>query len=419
MKLNIFTILIVSLFFPFNTLQAQTTEEFLEFAYSGTVTTKGKTVKVPIEIWNDLILLKVKVNGNNATFMWDNGFSISGIDNSLVQAYRFLKYGNTTNTINFIDGNNAKINTAFLVSPKIEIKGITISNTPFIVFDSKTATLTKRLKIDGVLGASIINKLNWRFNFDKNYLEISEQPFTIDPNNLVLPFKIAVNNSHIMPIAFNDIKTECLIDFGCTSDDIEINKANAKHFSNAKAAKAIGQNSVSVSGLAPIDTIYTIKDNFTWELADKKLDLRPKISFSRFTPNIIIGNTIFRKQYNVVINTSSDTVYALSARAKPNTYTSDKMHGYAILLAEGKFRIAQIISNSNTIDKDIQLNDEVISINGRKPNDFKDNNSLIVYQKKLGRNQNKMVLKFLNGREISIIPQPSIEFIFKNETELW
>lgn len=419
MKLNSFLILIISFLFSFNNLQAQNEGELIEFMHSGTVTTENKTVKIPIEIWNDLILLKVKVNGHTATFVWDNGFSISGIDTSLVHLYQLLPYGGTINTIPLVDGNNAKVNVDYMVCPKVEIKGIAILNTPFLTLDSKAFTLTKKLKIDGILGASIINKLNWRFNFDKNYLEISEKPFTIDPTDLVLPFNIATNNLHFMSIAFNGTATECFVDFGLNSGEIEINKANATHFSNAKATKALGQGSFSVSGLAPIDTVYTIKDNFAWELADKKLNFRPNISLSRFKHNVVLGNKIFRDRYNVIVNTMADTLYALSARTKPNKDPSDRAHGYVLLTVEGKFRIVQLISNSNTIDNDIQLNDEVVSINGRKPDDFKDNYSLIDYQKKLIRNQKKMVLKLMNGKEISILPQPGIEFEFKNEKELW
>lgn len=419
MKLNIFLVSIISLLFSFSKLHAQNEGSSLDFFYSGKVTTNNITVKVPIEIWNDLILLKVKVNGNTATFLWDNGFSISGIDNSLVQPYQLLPHSDSNNNFPLIDGNNIKVNVDYLMCQKFEIKGITILNTPFLKMDAKTFTLTKKLKIDGVLGASIINKLNWRFNFDKNYLEISEKAFPIERTHFVLPFTIKNNNNHSMAIAFNNIETECVVDFGCNSSRIEINKTNAKHFSNAKATKAFGQGSVSVSGLAPIDTVYTIKNNFVWELANKNLNFLPKISFSTFNHNVLLGNKIFRDHYNVVINTNGETIYAFSARTKPNNDSLDKAYGCIILNIEGKFKIAQITPNPNTITTTIQLMDEVMSINGRKPGYFKDNYSLIAYQGKLLRNQKKMVLKLINGMEISMIPQPNIEYAFKNEKELW
>jgi hypothetical protein len=421
MKLTIFLTSMISLFFVFNKAQAQTNEEILEFFHSGTVTSENKTVKVPIEIWNNLILLKVKINGKKATFLWDNGFSVSAIDNTLVQPYQLLPYGNANHNATLIDGNNVKSSASFLMCPKLEIKGIIISNTPFIKFDSKAVTMTEKLKIDGILGSSVINKLNWRFNFDKNYLEISEKPFAIDETNFILPFEIQDNNTHHVSIAFDTIKTNCIVDFGYNSDVVGINTLGSKYFSKAKATKAFGPGSVSVSGLAPIDTIYTIKNGFTtWELADKELDFLPEISFSRSISNVSVGNKIFRNRYNVTINSIGNTVYELSARTKSYKNTSDKAYGYGMFIIDGKFKIVKIISNANTIiNEDIQLMDEVISINGRKPNDFKDNYSLIVYQEKLLRKQKKMVLKFVNGKEVSIIPQLGIEFEFKNEKELW
>jgi hypothetical protein len=421
MNFKIFYISIICLFFPFTNLQAQSDEELSEFLHSGNITTDNRIVKIPIEIWNEFILLKVKVNGKNATFLWDNGFTISGIDSALIQTHGFRKY-DISKVPSMTDGNNVQVNTEFFICPKIEVKGIKVFNTPFVIIDTKIFTLTKKLKIDGVLGASIINKLNWKFNFDKNFVEVSLKPFSPDKTALILPFKInPENNNHLMSIVFDSInKTECQIDFGYNSAIIGIYKPNAKRFSKAKATKEFGPYAISLGGLAPIDTIYTIKDNYTWELAGKKLDFLPKLAFSKSNQNVVIGNTLFRNHHNVIINSTIDTIYALSKRKKmKNISDVNDVYGYRILIFEGKFKIVSIDVNVNTIKNSIQLMDEVISINGRKPKSFKDNNSLINYQEKLRLKKKKMVLNLLNGAEIEIIPEPKIEFEFKNEKELW
>lgn len=410
---------IFALFMYSASLYAQNEKEILDFLHSGTVTTNKASVKIPIEIWNDLILLKVKVNGNDATFMWDNGFSFSGIDKSLVDDYKFLPY-KSANKTTATDGNNVAVSLNFLVCPKVEIYNIAISNTPFIQLDFRTITMTKELKIEGIIGASIINKLNWRFDFDKNHVEISEKPFNVNNDDLILPFKIVeTNNNHIMPIAFNDSNTDCIIDFGYNSDVIEINTANAKFFSEANATKTFGPASVSISGLAPIDTIYTIKDNFSWKLSGLKLNAKPKLSFTKSSHNVIIGNKLFRNTYNVVVNTSGNTLYALTPRSKSDPLFTDNSYGYRIHNIDGNFKIISIYSNDNTIDNDIKLLDEVLSINGKVPADFKDSYSLKVYQKELLEKNQTMVLKFKNGKEIRLDPKPAIEYKFKNEKELW
>jgi len=421
MKLKIFIGLIIGLLFSVTNLQAQSDEELSAFLQSGKIVTDSKVVKIPIEIWNEFILLKVKVNGKNTTFLWDNGFTVSGIDNSLVQSYGFRKY-NINQNVTATDGNNVQVNTDFFVCPKIALKGIKIFNTSFITIDLRVVTQSKKLKVDGVLGASIINKLNWKFNFDKNFVEISDKPFVPDGKAIILPFKInPQNNNHLMSIAFDSIhKTECLIDFGYNSDIIGIYKANAKLFSKAKATKEFGPYSISLGGIAPMDTIYTIKDNFTWELAGNKLEFLPKLSFSKSNQNVVLGNKLFRNHYDIIINSVSETIYALSKRKNLKTISEvNDSYGYNILKYAGKFKIMSIEANSNTVDSSIQLMDEVISINGKIPKHFKDNYSLIKYQEKLRLKKKKMVLKLLSGQELTIFPQPQIEFDFKNETELW
>jgi hypothetical protein len=418
-KTHIIVLFLIAIFFSVNNTYAQNEKEVLEFLHSGTVTAQNKPVKIPIEIWNDLILMNVKINGHEARFMWDNGFSVSGIDNSLVGSYQLLTY-NSISGQTATDGNNVKVNLDFLTCPKIEINGITISNTPFVKVDFRTMTLTKDLEIEGIIGASIINKLNWKFDFDNKYVEISEKPFSINNKDLVLPFKvIETNNSHVMPIAFNESKTDCLVDFGYNSDVIEINTANAKFFSKANATKTFGPSSVSVSGIAPIDTIYNIKDNFSWELSGKKLNAKPRISFTKASHNITIGNKLFRDNYNLIINTTETTVYAVSPRKKTDVIRSDKTYGYKLHIVDGVFKVLSIDSNINTVDGEVKLLDEVTSINGKLPADFKDNHSLRSYQKQLLEKKDKMILKFKNGKEIILMPQPGIEYKFNAEKGSW
>lgn len=418
-KLHQTVVFVIALLFSIHSLYAQDEKDAFEFLHSGTVKGKSKTVKVPIEIWNDFILLKVKVNGNEATFMWDNGFSVSGIDNSLVAPYKLLPYQKEGQT-QMTDGNNVKVNVDFAVCPTFEIDGITISNTPFIKLDFRTFTMTKDLKIEGIIGSSIINKLNWKFDFDNNYVEISKKPFAVNPTDLVLPFKIIESsNTHVMPIAFDGNETDCQVDFGYNSAIIEINTTNAKLFSKANATKAFGPSSISVSGLAPIDTIYTIKDNFSWTLSGQKLDVKPKVSFTKATYHVVIGNKIFRDTYNLIINTSGKTVYALSNRTAPHIQATDKAFGYKLHNVDGTLKVMSINANADTVNSDVKLLDEVLSINGKTQADFDDNYSLRKYQKELLDKREKMVLKFKGGKEISITPQPGIEYEFKNEKELW
>lgn len=225
MNLRIFISLITCLFFSFTSLHARSEWKISDFLHAGKIEIKNSLVKIPIEIWNESILLRVKINGKTATFLWDNVFTISGIDNTLIQTYEFRKIDLKDNP-SIIDGNNVQLNAKFFACPKVEIKEIKIFDAPFLGINTRVVTQTKKLKVDGVLGASIINKFNWKFNFDKNFVEISIKPFALEKTAIILPFRInPLNNDHLIPIEFNsNIKTECKIDFGYSSDIVGICK---------------------------------------------------------------------------------------------------------------------------------------------------------------------------------------------------
>lgn len=418
---RLFNLFIPFLFYCFYSTNAiaQTTEEFKIFSQSGQIKSKQEIVRLPIELWNDMILISLKVNGNPAKFLWDNGFTVSGIDESLLNQFQLKRFGTEDNEVKLLDGNNQTTTGQFATAELVEINTIQITDTPFIIFDSKALTMTDDIKLHGVLGSSIINLLNWNFNFDENYVEVSQKKFALSSAHKKLPFQIDTNNLHYMPIAFYGIPTYAQIDFGSNADEIEINSQNAPIFSRAKATKTLGLKTISITGIAPIDTAYTIKDNYSWTLGGHELNQLPRINFGKTNRDLVLGNRIFRNNYNVIIQTTDEPYYALSPRKNPMETYTDKEFGYFVLKMENKLKIVQIIPNDNTVKYDLKLMDEILELNGKKASEYKDNFTLIDLQRDLQKKNQKLQLKLKNGNEITLSIQPGHEFEFKNNQQLW
>ena len=301
----------------------------------------------------------------------------------------------------------------------MEINTIQIKETPFIIFDSKALTMTESIRLHGVLGGSVINQLNWNFNFDENYVEVSQKPFEITENFFKLPFVIDDHQLHYMPITFYDIPTYAQIDFGSNADEIEINLQNASIFSRAKATKILGLKTVSVTGVAPIDTAFTIKDQYHWTLGGQTLNQLPRLNFGKTNRDLVLGNRIFRDHYNLIIQTSAEKVNALSPRQKPSASNTDKEFGYFVLKMDQKLKIVQIIPNNNTVKYGLNLIDEILELNGNTTDDFKDNYSIIQLQRDLEKANKALHLKLKNGNIIELMIQSPQPFEFKNNLELW
>lgn len=376
----------------------------LEFAHLGKLESANTKIKLPIEVWNDLILVKAKFNGVEGTFVWDNGFYISGLDSLFIKKALVKKYDSN---IEARDANNKIVELKQFLSDRFEIGKILITKTPILQVNIKSILQSQGKSIDGLIGASIINKLNWKFDFDNNFVEISDKPF-IKKNSKELPFEIIESNAHIMKININGYDLQTLIDFGYNADDISINIQGAALFQGNKASEEYGINKIGVSGLNEIDTTYVIKKNYKFELAGHKFNFLPKVSIAKSNSNISLGNKFFRNSYNVIIN-CKDFKYILSNRKNPIKQNTDKSFGILLLLKENHFYIGKLTTNPNIKNKTLKIMEEVLEINNKKPSDFEDNFSLINYQKNLLNLNKSLNLKLKNGEVLSFTPEYDIE----------
>ncbi|MBK8723402.1 MAG: retropepsin-like domain-containing protein [Saprospiraceae bacterium] len=357
-------------------------------------------VRLPIEIWNEEILLKVMVNDIEGTFIWDNGFTITGIDSAFAEKCNLSK---PKGKLLATDGNNKKVELVEGKCKKISLGTFEEKNTKIIVLNTYNFTQTKSKAIDGLIGTTIINEYNWYFNFDSSFVEISKKPFS--NKGLELPFKIIGGSlNHQIDLTINGYEAPCRIDFGYNSDDIIMNIKGAAYFQNNKASEAYGITSFSVSGASQMDTSYIVKDNYTFKIANQNLGFLPKVSISPIHNNINLGNKFFINKFNVTIN-CKDKKYILSERKMPEKLNSDKSYGLKILLIDNKFYIGKLSLNPNIKDKKLALMQEVAEINGKTHKDLIDNYFLLKYQKDILNNNEKMVLKMANGTIYEFMPE--------------
>lgn len=377
----------------------------LDFIHSGQLKAGNNKAVLPIEIWNDLILVKAKFNNIEGVFIWDNGAYISILDSAYISKTK-IKASNKT--VEAKDGNNNTIKLNQFLCNSFKIGKIEISNTPISQVQVSDLIQTEQKTINGLIGASIINKLNWNFDFDKNLVEVSTKSFLIK-NAKKLPFNITASNKHLFDIKINGYETQTLSDFGYNGDDIRINIQGSSLFQNNKASEEYGITSFSISGASNIDTTYIIKSNYTFSLAKNTFDFLPKISLSKNNENISIGNRFFRDRFNVAINCVNDTSYLLVERKHKSTILDDKSFGLKLLLANNHFYIAKLTTNENVKDKGLQLFDEIIEINNKKTTDFKDNFDLIQFQKELLESDRTLTILTKKGEIFSFKPKIDYE----------
>lgn len=369
---------------------------------SGKVATEGEYV-LPIEIWNDCILVKMDINGVTGWMIWDSGFSTSALD--ATRASR-AKLGMGKRLSEGVDANGKLITLPIHIARRARVGGIRIDDSPFARIDLQQI-FGPTPKPIGILGSSIIRKLNWQFDFDREVVTVSTKRREADGPRLRF-FYDEMNVPRIL-LGINGHAGYAIVDFGYTGDFVGIPMGAASAFGSAKRSKVTGFASSSVGGLANQADGYVISD-YRLTLGEDQVhvptDMRAFLDGS--SDAALLGNRFFRR-FNTVLN-GPDGQIILAPRARALEPMPRKQFGFTIGMHEGKAVVLTRGNNPNvTRHPDLPLLAEVAAINGESiAGLLAAGHSLQDVQIRLLRQERPMRLDLQDGRSITLLPEDDI-----------
>jgi hypothetical protein len=130
----------------------------------------------------DLIFIKATINGVEGRFLFDNGFSLSAVNNDFAEkaGIRFSK----STKIN--DANNKSSKALETTVDTVILLGHSFVKTGFI--QTNTKKYLPCYQIDGVIGGGIINKVNWEIDFDNKLMRASSKAFKNEGQRLKVSY---------------------------------------------------------------------------------------------------------------------------------------------------------------------------------------------------------------------------------------
>lgn len=158
-------ITLLSLMFLANALFSQSTFEF---------STKKKTAKIPFKLMSNLIIIPVKVNGVELSFLLDTGvketilFNVSKVDSLALNSARMVTVKGA---------NNVEVNALKSHGNLLEIENIkSTDHVIFVVFNQET-NLSAYLgeEIHGILGYHFFKKFIVEFAYDHEFVKVYEK----------------------------------------------------------------------------------------------------------------------------------------------------------------------------------------------------------------------------------------------------
>lgn len=315
--------------------------------------------QVPFEFRLGLIILKVELNGKTHDFVLDTG-APNVISKQLAAELNIAP--DMSQKAKDSQGGNSSL--GFAVIPDLVIGGIHFTNTGTAIADLKQSTEVGCLDIDGFVGANLMKKAIWQFDYQKQIITITHSKSNLDipAGALVVPFKEQVTGTPLIDIIYNGV-TDKNVTFDLGS--------NGNLSSSAKVLKQINKQ-------GKIRTNYGVGNNDSGLFGQSAGDtvtygIVPEVRFGglAFQNQVVsftekkartIGTKIF-ENYRVVIDWGKREITMIPV--KPYNFSELETFGLSPLYKENKLYIGFIYHNSNAEQQGIAVGNQILEVNGK------------------------------------------------------
>lgn len=348
---------------------------------------------IPFTTKSTLLAFKGKINGVETNFVIDTGAFIGVITTSKANNAKVKIIGNKNVTDS--NDNDSKMQQGIIES--LFIGSFEIKNVKSVVYDMPALACNDYY----LLGGNAINTLNWKIDFEKNVLYVSESAFEHSSEMLEMPINYK-QNRHYTNFIINGIEFKnCLVDFGYNgffevSDKDPLFKKLMKENQNrvimgSKFNMSLSKMKINNYYAFSFDNLMIDNQKFD----HLKIEIRENIDNK-------IGLKFFSQLTSILIMNNTDSKYYLKPSNKP---ASLQMNFDAeCLLKDGKLIIACKNNNSESSAKDLETDEEIKSIDGTKAADFKDVCAFLLWKIENSKKE-ECIIEKLNGQKLTIKKQ--------------
>ncbi|WP_430410096.1 aspartyl protease family protein [Kordia sp.] len=366
-------------------------------------TVQAQVATIPFENDN-LMFIKVKVNDHSEllNFVFDTGASTIVLDEAVAQ-----KLGVTSDYQQSTEGAAGSETYNIALSQKLHIQDITLANAHMVLVDLSRLSKRGNQKIDGIVGANIMQQFVTRLNFDDNAIELYKSINDIANVNeyKALPALLDFANIPQIQLEFtleNDQKFSgnFLFDSGANMTFL----LNTPFVNKQKIESIIGKTienkaeSLTTSSTFKIGKVTNVK-LAKFEFGEMPIDLSKSESGVMASDEYagILGVKIINR-FNTILDYKNKKIYF-----KPNnTYTNEfefPLSGISIEKEAKKIQISNVIKDTEAFAKGIRKGDELVSIDGKKMSNIKAYRELLKQKNK----KIELVLKDKNGSAKTVI----------------
>ncbi|MBY0477170.1 MAG: retroviral-like aspartic protease family protein [Chitinophagaceae bacterium] len=349
--------------------------------------------EIPFSTEKKLLVFKGRLNGIETDFAFDTG-AAEGIATTNDEKRNGVERKKSTQRI--VDGNGKITNLQTVITKQLSVAGFTFQNVKASITDMQYLYCMNLY----LLGADVINQLNWEIDFKKRLLKVSKKRFETTGEMTVIPVKYSYNTPRIK-LRINDIPfDDVLIDFGFNgvmtipkTDKINnlVETKKAQHLVTAKMASTFAAGGLSKPSLTETTLLNDIKINKT-DFNQIPADFKTDTDFK-------IGLQFFSSTCEKVIINNSEKKYYLLLKEK-NTFVS--AFPVSFLLKDNQLKTSSITIADKQKENDFEIGEEVKSINGKTAGDFKSDCDFLTWYFISIATWDRLLIEKRNGQKVEV-----------------
>ncbi len=328
---------------------------------SGNITERAYLQETSFEVVGGIILLKIKINGQDYDFMLDTG-APNVISTDLAKELKCRVYCMVESS----DSQGNKDSMTFTRLDSLSIGNLTYLKQGAAIADFKKIKELSCLKIDGIIGANSMKKSIWQIDMLNKKIIITNNIGTL---NIPQKAGIVEFSNQFTGIPLVDINIEGIVfknvvfDYGSDSNiDISTDKISEILLKiDNSVIKSYGMKSLGLYG-GKNDTIYTVLPG---NILLDNYPINKQIVDLKKTGESTIGTELL-KNYIVTIDWSNKKIY-LEAHPQNNQDIANELNtfGFGAKLEDNNLVVVYLIENSPALNAGISIGDQILSIDGK------------------------------------------------------
>ncbi|MEQ9286237.1 MAG: aspartyl protease family protein [Cyclobacteriaceae bacterium] len=310
------------------------------------------------------IVIPVLIKGTEYSFLLDTG-TPNIISRELAEALKLEHVYHKK----YLDSQDNSLELSLTIIDKLSIGGINFLNNATTIhnFDKSPPTI-RCLNISGVIGANLMKKAVWEFDFEKNEITITgNKNYTVRGNDARIDFTTGYSGTPKVPISINGIRDgRSYVDFGAKG----FYKSSKKTY-NKLCRRANKHKCQTTSGYGSIAS-----GAFGYEQPDSSyVALVHSFAIGKTQPAVLNDQLItlsnhsdkllgldFFENYHTIINWPDREIIL---RKRKNTEKIEAYHsfGFRVIYRDNKLYVGFLYNNSPAALAGLKLDDQILRIN--------------------------------------------------------